>query len=103
MGKKSKSNAEEAESCWRWVRGLRIYGLVLFGLAALFVVVAIVGFAIGNVGNAISILISAALVAFWGWFARYIQADQFKESAKTFERLAAWDRSFDERGFQLFA
>ena len=103
MARKKKSNAEEAESCWRWVRGLRIYGLVLFCLAALFAAVAIVGFAMGDVGPGISILISAAVVAFWGWFARYVQADQFSEHAKTFERLAAWDRSFDERGFQLFA
>lgn len=87
MGKTEKTYLEEAASARRWARGVRIYGLVMYVIAALFAVLVVLMFVDGFVPQGVVTLVSVLAIGFWGWLARHVQSPGFEEVAEGWEDL----------------
>ena len=87
VSKTEKTYLEEAGSSRKWAKGLRVYGVMLYVLAAAFAIPVVLMFASGDVAQGALTSVSVSLIAFWGWFARNHQAGMFEDSARRWENL----------------
>lgn len=87
MARKEKTYLEEAASSRRFAKGLRIYGLALYVLAVVAAALVVWMFADGHTTNGVMTSVSTLVIAFWGWFARHVQAQASEDNAKSWESL----------------
>lgn len=79
---KEKTFKEEAASARKWAKGIRVYGIVMYLVAAAAVIAVVLMFADGHPLHASLTAVNTLVIAFWAWYARHVQAPRFEDIAQ---------------------